>query len=73
MSECERSEIRDRLPEYVHGTLGAAERVAIEAHLAGCGSCRAEVALLRTMRQAMLRRTPSNRFSVETRLLENIL
>ena len=58
MTDCPKGEIRDRLPEYVHGTLGAAERAQIEAHLAGCTACRDEVALLRTVRAGVLRRTP---------------
>ncbi len=59
MSECPRGEIRDRLPEYVHATLGAVERAAIDAHLATCAACPDEVALLRAMREAMTRRTPA--------------
>jgi anti-sigma factor RsiW len=58
MIDCPKGEIRDRLPEYVHGTLGVAERAEVEAHLAGCTACRDEVALLRTVRAAVLRRTP---------------
>jgi anti-sigma factor RsiW len=58
MIDCPKGEIRDRLPEYVHGTLGLAERAQVEAHLAGCTACRDEVALLRTVRAAVMRRTP---------------
>jgi anti-sigma factor RsiW len=58
MTDCPQGEIRDRLPEYVHGTLGAAERAQIEAHLAGCTACRDEVALLRGVRAGVIRRTP---------------
>ena len=43
----------------MHGTLGSAERARVEAHLAGCAECRAEVALLRSMSAAMARRAPA--------------
>jgi len=59
MTDCQQNEIRDRLPEYVHGTLGAAERAQVEAHLAGCAACRADVALLRSMSAAMARSAPA--------------
>lgn len=36
----------NRLSEYVDGELPTAERVALEAHLAGCGACRDTVAEL---------------------------
>lgn len=32
MTDCLQNEIRDRLPEYVHGTLGSAERARVETH-----------------------------------------
>jgi anti-sigma factor RsiW len=59
MTDCLQNEIRDRLPGYVHGTLGSAERARVEAHLGGCAECRAEVALLRSMSAAMARGTPA--------------
>ncbi len=59
MTDCQQNEIRDRLPEYVHGTLGAAERARVEAHLAGCAACRGEAALLRSMSAAMARSAPA--------------
>src|SRR2546430_14202811 len=37
----------DRLSEYVDGTLGAGERAALEAHLAGCAACAATLEDLR--------------------------
>ena len=43
-----RDEFTERLSDYVDGEdLGPAERLAIEAHLAGCASCRTVVAELR--------------------------
>jgi anti-sigma factor RsiW len=38
-----------QLNEYVDGTLEAAERAAVEQHLAACAGCRAAVAELRTL------------------------
>ncbi len=59
MTDCLQNEIRDRLPEYVHGTLGSAERARVEAHLTGCAECRAEVALLRSMSAAIATHAPA--------------
>jgi anti-sigma factor RsiW len=58
MTDCPKGEMRDRLPEFVNGTLDARARAAGEGHLAGCEDCRAEVALLRGVRAALLARAP---------------
>jgi anti-sigma factor RsiW len=42
-------EMEERLNEYLDGTLAARDRVAVEAHLAGCAGCRAAVAELRAL------------------------
>ncbi|MGH7530170.1 MAG: anti-sigma factor, partial [Gemmatimonadales bacterium] len=39
----------DRLSEYLDGELPAAERAALEAHLATCADCRDTAAELRTV------------------------
>lgn len=39
------------LPWYVTGTLGAAERAQVEAHLGHCADCQAELASLRDVRE----------------------
>ena len=57
MTECPNANVRDLLPDLVHGRLDAETRVMVEAHLAGCADCAAEQALLRDLR-ASLRRTP---------------
>lgn len=40
---------RDRLSEYLDGDLDAAERAALDQHLAGCGECRATLDELRDL------------------------
>ncbi len=42
-----------RLPDLVYDTLPAADRAALEAHLAGCPRCRAEAAALGQVRQLL--------------------
>ena len=59
MSECTLTEMRDRLPDYAQGASTGADRARVEAHLAICEACRAEVALLRGTRLAILKRTPA--------------
>jgi anti-sigma factor RsiW len=58
MIDCPNAEIRDRLPDFVHGQLGAAARAEVAAHTAICAACAAELALLRELR-ATLRAAPS--------------
>ena len=41
------------LTDFVDATLGAAERVDVEAHLADCATCRQEVALVRDARSSL--------------------
>jgi anti-sigma factor RsiW len=50
MIDCPNAEIRDRLPDFVHGHLDAEARAAVAAHAAGCAACAAELALLRELR-----------------------
>lgn len=72
MSDCQNIEMRERLPELLHGALPAGERRQVEAHVAGCAECAAELELLRTVMaversrpmvridtQAILRRLPA--------------
>lgn len=58
MTECPNGEMRDRLPDLLHDRLSGAERVAVEAHVASCAECRAELALLGRLRASM-RRAPA--------------
>jgi anti-sigma factor RsiW len=52
MSDCPNAEIRDLLPDLLHGRLDAASRDRVESHVRGCESCRRELALLRQVRHA---------------------
>lgn len=58
MTDCPNGDIRDLLPDLLHGRLGAAERAEVEAHLRECADCRDELELLRGLRAA-LRRAPA--------------
>jgi anti-sigma factor RsiW len=57
MNDCPNADVRDLLPDLVHGRLDAESRAMVEAHVAACADCRAELALLRDLR-ASLGRTP---------------
>ncbi|MEP6690863.1 MAG: zf-HC2 domain-containing protein [Gemmatimonadaceae bacterium] len=50
MTDCPRGDIRDVLPDLVHGHLDPVQRAQVERHVAGCADCTAEVELLRAMR-----------------------
>jgi predicted anti-sigma-YlaC factor YlaD len=52
MNDCPNAEIRDQLPDLLHERLDPAARAVVEAHLAACPDCRAELALLRSLRDA---------------------
>ena len=54
MSECTNGEMRDLLPELVSGRLGAEMQLAVEAHVAECGECTEELALLRSLRPVLM-------------------
>lgn len=55
MTDCPRGDIRDVLPDLIHGTLEATVRAEVERHVATCAECAAEVALLRSMQAALSR------------------
>jgi anti-sigma factor RsiW len=52
MNDCPNADVRDLLPDLIHGRLDQATRARVEAHLAICADCRAELALLRGVRTA---------------------
>ena len=58
MNDCPNAEIRDLLCDAVHGTLGDANRVRVDEHVAGCDDCRAELALLHRARAVLSRGAP---------------
>jgi anti-sigma factor RsiW len=58
MTDCPNGDIRDLLPDLLHGRRGAVERAEVEAHLRECADCRDELEMLRSMRSA-LRRAPA--------------
>lgn len=52
MNNCTNSEIQDLLPDLEHGRLDADVRRTVEAHLAGCESCRGDLEIIRTVKGA---------------------
>ena len=52
MRDCPDAEIRDLLPDYAGGSLTGEALSRVEAHVAGCADCAAEVDLLRAVRRA---------------------
>ena len=57
MRDCPNAEMRDALPDLMHGTLPPDRLAVVRAHLDGCDACRAEVALLARVRDSV--RTPT--------------
>jgi Putative zinc-finger len=55
MSDCQNVEIRELLPDLLHGRLSAPARQRVEAHLAECQDCADELSLLRSVRAAFER------------------
>ena len=53
MTDCPNVEMRERLPDLLHGRLEGAARVEVQAHLATCEACAAELALLQEARRAL--------------------
>lgn len=59
MTDCPNGEIRDLLPDYLHGRLSAARRDEVQRHLAECAECREELSLLRDLQAALQRAAPT--------------
>ena len=49
--DCENERMLDLLPDFARGAVVAPEASTVRAHLDGCESCRAELLLLRTIRE----------------------
>ena len=47
MIDCLNPEVRDALPDLIHGRLSELDTATLTAHVESCGACRAELALLR--------------------------
>ena len=56
MNDCPNADVRDLLPDLVHDRLDPETRAGVEAHVASCADCRAELTLLRDVHA--VRRTP---------------
>ncbi len=52
MRDCPDGVMRDLLPVYAAGRLGAEQHAAVEGHLAACAECRAELELIRAVIRA---------------------
>ena len=52
MRDCTNAEMRDLLPDVLHGRVTPEQRTVVERHLAGCEPCRQELALLTHVREA---------------------
>src|SRR6476619_6487408 len=52
MNNCRSPEIQEMLPDALHGTLAEGDRERVEAHLAGCDSCREELRVLTMVKAA---------------------
>ena len=55
LRDCENAEMRDRLPDLMHGRLTEPERASVAAHVASCADCTAELALLERTRAELAR------------------
>ncbi|HKH90987.1 MAG TPA: zf-HC2 domain-containing protein [Gemmatimonadaceae bacterium] len=53
MIDCPNGDVRDLLPDFLHGRLDVSRRAEVERHLAGCEACRDELSLLRDLRATM--------------------
>jgi anti-sigma factor RsiW len=49
MSDCLSAEMRDALPDLIHGSLDPTKLAEVEAHVASCDQCAAELELLRAV------------------------
>lgn len=52
MNDCVMTEVRDALPDLLHGRLSKLDTATMTAHVESCPACRAELALLRELRSS---------------------
>ena len=50
MTDCVNTEVRDALPDLLHGRLSALDTATMKAHVESCAECRAELEFLREVR-----------------------
>ena len=55
MRDCANVDMREALPDLVNGGLPVARRAEVEAHLAECADCRAELAIIESARRLLAR------------------
>ena len=53
MRDCSNAQMRDALPDLMHGTLPARRLAEVRAHVDACDACRAELDLLERVRSAV--------------------
>ena len=58
MNDCPNAEMRDLLPDLLHDHLTVRVRAEVTAHVAGCGDCREELALLRSLQTIVAVQVP---------------
>lgn len=58
MNDCSNVEVREALPDLLHGRLDEITRRRVSSHLEECADCREELALLRDVRAALAARAP---------------
>jgi len=52
MNKCTDSDIRELLPDLLHGALAEAEKARVDAHVVTCESCQEDLHVLRTVKGA---------------------
>lgn len=52
MNDCTELDIKEMLPDLLHGKLDADAKARVEAHVASCDSCTEELEVLRTVKSA---------------------
>ena len=57
MNDCLNVQVREALPDFMHGTLDDVERRQVGEHVSECVDCAEELALLRSVRTALSMRT----------------
>lgn len=59
MSDCANLDVRELLPDLLHGSLDAARRGVVEQHVARCADCADELGLLQAVRESAVHTAPA--------------